>query len=112
MALYQLESVFPLIENDLHKNNPRFSRYKNLTNEQYKALKDLKNNHDIIVKLAAKGSAIVIMNRDFYIQEGYSHLGNPLFYVETEMGLTDEIIHKVNLQVHDILQRGQITGQT
>ena len=39
-------------------------------------MKDLKNNIDIIIKLADKGSSIVVMEGDDCIQQGYSQLGN------------------------------------
>ena len=100
IASNQLESVFSLIENDLHKCNPRPSRQKNRIGEQYKSLRNLKNNADIIIKHAHKGSTYGIMDRDDYIQESYSQLGNPLFYEETEMNLTGEVIHELNIHIH------------
>ena len=39
----------------------------NLSAKQKKALNDLINNKEIIIKEADKGSAIVIMNKDYYI---------------------------------------------
>ena len=44
--------------------------------------------------------------------EGERQLQNEQFYEETETDLTGEVIHRVNLFVNNMLQRGQITQNT
>ena len=49
---FQLESVFYSIEQDLHMQRYTQPRHKNLTSEEYKAIKSLQHNPDIIIKPA------------------------------------------------------------
>ena len=55
------------------------------------------------------GSAIVILDKNKYIAEGERQLHDEQFYEETNTDLTGEVIHRVNLFVNNMLQRGQIT---
>ena len=109
VGLFQLETVFHSIEQDLHRLKYRQPRKKNLSKEGYRSIKSLKNNSDIIMKPADKGSAIVILDKQYYINEGERQLHNNQFYEETETDLTGEVIHRVNLYVNNMLQRGQIS---
>ena len=109
---FQLETMFHSIEQDLHRLKYRQPRKKNLTKEEYKSIKSLWNNPDIIIKPADKGRAIVILDKQYYINEGERQLHNNYFYEETETDLTEEVIHRVNLYVNNMLQRGQISQNT
>ena len=85
---------------------------KNLTKEEYKAIRSLNQNENIIIKPAVKGSAIVILNKQSYINEGQRQLYNTQFYEETDSDLTGDMIHRVNLHAHNMLQRDQISQST
>lgn len=52
----------------------------NLTGEKTTALKELRENIQIIIKPADKGSAVVILDRDQYLQEGYRQLNDATYY--------------------------------
>ena len=104
---FQLESVFYSIEQDLHRQN-REPQKKNLTKE-YKAIRYLNKNKDIIIKPADKGSALVILDKQSNIDEGQRQLHNTQFYEETDSDLTHEVIHRINLHVFNMLQKGQIS---
>ena len=67
---FQLEPMFHSMEQDLHRQKYRETRNKNLAKEEYKAIKTLKKNENIIIKPANKGSAIVILDKQSYINEG------------------------------------------
>ena len=47
-----------------------------------------------------------------YISEGQKQLNNTQFYEETYTDLTGEVIHRVNLDVHDMLKMGKISQST
>ena len=64
------------------------------------------------MKPADKGSAIVILDKDNYILEGERQLHDEQFYEETDNDHTGEVMHRVNLFVNNMLQRGQITQKT
>ena len=109
---FQLETTFYSIEQDLHRLKYRQPRKKNLTKEEYKSIKCLRNHSEIIIKPADKCSAIVIQDKHNYVAEGERQLHNAKFYEETETDLTGEVINRVNLYVNNMLQRGQISQNT
>ena len=104
--------MFYAIEQDLQWQKYREPRKKNVTKEEYKAVRSLKHNKEIIIKPADKGSAIVIMDKISYSSEGWKQLENTKFYEQTDTDLTGEVIHRVNLYIHNILQKGQISQST
>ena len=104
--------MFHSIEQDLHRLRYGQPRKKNLSKEGYKSIKSLRNNSDIIIKPADKGSAIVILVKQYYINEGEKQLHKNQFYEETETDLAGEVIHRVNPHVNNMLQRGQISQNT
>ena len=109
---FQLESMFNSIEQDLHRQKYKQPRKKNLTKEEYKAIKSLKNNRNIIIKPADKGSAVVILDREYYINEGQRQLNDTKFYEKTTSNHTGEVINRINLHIHNMLQRGEISQNT
>ena len=66
--------MFYSIEQDLHRQKYKEPKKKNPIKEEYKSMKSLKNNENIIIKPADKESAIVIMNKQSYINEGLRQL--------------------------------------
>ena len=61
-------------ENDLEKSVLEQPKRHNLKKAEITALNSLKNNPAIIIKQADKVSAVVIQNRDDYINEGRKQL--------------------------------------
>ena len=51
---------------------PKF--HSNITKDEWCALQNLKKRYDLVIKKADKGSAIVILPTNNYIQEGYRQL--------------------------------------
>ena len=100
--------MFHSLEQDLHMQKYKEPRKKNLTKEEYKAIKSLKNNKDII-KPADKGSAVVVLDKESYINEGQRQLNDIKFYEKTNSNHTGEVINRINLHVHNMLQRGEIS---
>ena len=66
-----LESMIVLNEHDLN-NRDVFTAtgHNNLIVGGHKALKELQNLSNIVIKSANKGGAIVVQSREQYIQEG------------------------------------------
>ena len=58
------------------------NKYNNLTRGERSALYDLKNDKNIVIKSADKGSAVVVWNRDDYIKEAEKQLGDKDIYEE------------------------------
>ena len=55
------------------------------------------------MKPADKGSTIVIVDKALYINQGQKQHNNTWFYEPTDTDLTGEVIHRVNLHAHDML---------
>jgi len=86
----QLESMIVINETDLNKHIPRAPASQNLTVEERLALTELKNNEQIVIKPADKGSAVVVQNREDYILEGLRQLNDQNYYIEVTSDLTLE----------------------
>ena len=57
----------------IEKNDKFYIKHSckdNLSTQQLRTLKTLKNNPNIIIKPADKGGAVVVMNKDLYKQGG------------------------------------------
>ena len=52
----------------------------NLTPEEFRTLTNLQRRDDIVIKLTNKGDAVVMWDRNFYIEEAYKQLNNPTYY--------------------------------
>ena len=72
----------------------------------------IRKNPDIVIKPADKGSAVVIMDRQTYIQEGLRQLENKDFYVETPKDLTYTHNTLILNEILKLQQSGQISAKT
>ena len=86
--------------------------YRNLTTQEYNAIKSLKNNKQIVIKKADKGSCIVIQNREDYIREGERQLSDHNFYTETEFDLTEEHSDDINKFINSLIIEHQLHQST
>ena len=57
-----------------------FKSSSNLTKDEMNAMHEIQSNPNIIVRIADKGAAVVLMNRLDYLKEGYRQLGDTKFY--------------------------------
>ena len=74
---------------ELAKATPTHPAHDNLTKAERIALRELKGRHDIIIKPANKGSAVVIKNVKDYLDECHQQLANRKIYQPTAKDLTD-----------------------
>ena len=72
------------------------NKYNNLTREEWSALYDLKDDKNIVIQSADKGSAFVVWDRDDYIKEAEKQLGDKDIYEEVcnDPGPLISTIHK------------------
>ena len=54
-------------------------------------------------------SAIVIMYSQYYIEEVIRQLSSTNFYEQMPSDVPIEVIHRINLYIHDMYSRGQMT---
>ena len=112
-----LESTFDKIKEEIlstrySNRGSKFDRDSNRTKDEFTAIKSLRTNNDLIIKPADKGSAIVVMNRTDYIEEGLRQLSNTDFYEETPNDLTDRHVALVTHTIYDLQGKGQISEKT
>ena len=99
IAPNNLEAMIIFNEHNLNEYIPQAPSSHNLTKAEKEAVQQLKQNTDIVIKAADKGSAVVIQNKTDYIQEGIKQLSDRRFYIETSNDLTD----KHNNEVHTLV---------
>ena len=104
--------MFSSKEQELHRQKYREPRKENLTKEEYKAIRSLKHNKEIIIKPADKSNAILIINKTPYICERQKELNNTQFYDQTDTDLTGDVIHRVNFHAYDMSHKVQISQST
>ena len=63
------------------------SKYNNLTREKRSALYNLKNDKNVVIKSADKGSAVVVWDRDDYIKEAENQLADKDIYEDVRNDL-------------------------
>ena len=82
----------------------------NLTGAERRALTQLRNNTDIVIKPADKGGAVVIMDRELYIAEGMRQLSNPQYYTELDAAIFPETVDLINGVIRQMLANKFITN--
>ena len=82
----------------------------NITPQERIAIRELRDNEKIIIKPADKGSAVVILNREDYLVEGYKQLSDTNFYQKQDSDLTET--HRVEVQdfICKLYNDGEIDG--
>lgn len=68
--------------------------HRNLHSDEFTAIKELRNNQDIIIKPADKGGAVVVMNKTDYLNEVYRQLNDESIYKKVEDDLNPQFIKK------------------
>ena len=102
-----LDAYITAVENEVLNKGPR-KVHSNITNEERRAISDLKNNSDIVIKEADKGSAIVIMNTDDYLSECHRQLDDTTYYQPVSKDLTAKIAGKVTAAIKEARSLGII----
>ena len=64
------------------------TKFSNLSSEEWLALKNLRKRHDIVIKSADKGGAVVVWRSDLYKEEALRQLSDTSFYAKFEKTLT------------------------
>ncbi|XP_077116947.1 uncharacterized protein LOC143773356 [Ranitomeya variabilis] len=97
-----------LVTNDIRKLKRARSRFNpgNLTNAEKKAIKDLQNNNNIIIRPADKGGGIVILDRVTYHEESIRLLSDTTTYKKLISDPTLQFSHKLK----SLCLKGQSLG--
>ena len=91
-----LDTFLHAVEHDLFSVTPAPVRY-NLTTREHDALKRLSRGTDIIIKSADKGSAVVVMESNWYIDECLRQLNDSKFYQTLDKDITTNIQKRIRI---------------
>ena len=84
-------------------------KYNNLTREERGALFDLKNDKTIVIKGADNGLAVLVWDRDDYIQEAEKQLGDKEIYEEVSND-PQPLIDTIHKAIEKIGKRGDLSA--
>jgi hypothetical protein len=93
-----LNTILDNIEKDASTaaESVKHSKSDNITKAERLAIQQLRNNKQIVINKADKGSTVVVVNRDDYIKDGLKHLDNPSVYRKLKTDATHMIYHKIS----------------
>ena len=96
----------------LSQTVPKDCKIHNITQSECKAMSELKNLKNIIIKPADKGAACVVLNASDYKLEALRQLSNGKYYVKTHKDLTHKHSIEVNNLIGQMFENGEISKQT
>ena len=101
------------IEQEIFKEVRSPLRYSNLSKEEWKAVRSLANDHNIVIKKADKGSCVVIWDQRDYIMESEKQLNDKAVYkdVNYNKDLIPNLTSESNRLFESLKQRQLITGK-
>ena len=104
-----LESFIAANQKDFD-NRPVFKSNlrSNISPQERKALEELNSRDDIIIRIADKGAAVVLLNRRDYLSECYRQFTDTTYYTKLDHNPTDQYRSDVLNQVEDMYQNGDI----
>ena len=80
----------------------------NLPKDGMRLIHRLKNQHEVIINQADKGSTIVLLDRKTYV-EGHKHLADPETYTRLEHDITDKIKQTIETKLDNLYKSGLLT---
>ena len=107
-----IEAYVEALERDILAHDFGTPYQRNLTREEQQALQDLRTYDDIIIKQADKGSAVVVMDKEAYVQEAMRQLTDKEIYQPLPMDPTSAMIKKVNQSILEAHRKGNIDNVT
>ena len=75
-----VEVFLSQIEHEIFKEAESPLGYSNLSKEEWKTVRSLANDRNIVIKKAGKGSCVVIWDRSDYIMEAEKQLNDKTVY--------------------------------
>ena len=83
----------------------------NMTKKQLESIRTLKENKEIIIKPADKGSAVVVMSLDNYVLEAERQLANSRHYTPLAESIAPIAAIKISSVLNRIKRMGYISGK-
>lgn len=83
--------------------NNRSKVRSNLNKKQRNSLKTLRNNNNILIKEADKGSAIIIMNKSYYRDKISTMLNDDKFYEKLPTNKDNDVLRKIRTLTNETM---------
>ena len=104
-----LELFLKLVENDLFHPDIAKTKFKpNLAIEEQDALRYLRSNKDIAIRIQDKGSRFVIPNKTDYVDKMDRYLRNNANFGKLDFDITEIIMTKVDNWTKEWFLKGEI----
>ena len=103
-----LETYIQAVSSQVHSTDT-IRPHDNLPREERQALSSLKNRVDIIIKPADKGSAVVVMDRQQYIDEAMKHLNNQSHYSPLDSDPTCNFSQQIQSTLDNMKERNHLS---
>ena len=107
-----LETYVDMLERKIFSHNLRVHYQMNISKEEQEALENLRGYDDIVIKQADKGSAVVVMDREKYVDEAMRQLNDENVYIPLKKDPTAEMIKKINARINTLHDDGYISDST
>ncbi|KAK6175800.1 hypothetical protein SNE40_014189 [Patella caerulea] len=104
-----LESFIRAVKSEFRNLKVIPFKRSNLSKDEREALFRLRNNPNIIIKKADKGSAVVIQNTPDYIKEAHRQLSDSKFYKKLDADPTSKQCRDITLLLSKMYGRKEIT---
>ena len=108
-----LEMFLSKVEQDLFKTIETPTRYSNLSSDEWKAIRSLADDRNIVIKRADKGSAVVVWGKVDYIKKAQKQLKDENVYrkVNFKDQNLSELVDKSNHFFRGLKTKGCITDK-
>ena len=103
-----LDNYIDTCTHEINKLNPKPLEHSNLTAQELKALNDLKQRKDVVIKPADKGGAIVVWRADLYQAEVEKQLSDTTFYEPRHKSTVKEDNAIVRKTIKEAIQANQL----
>jgi hypothetical protein len=81
----------------------------NLSTLELEAIKQIRNNKQVVIQPADKGGAVVVLQKTLFIQEGLRQLQDQAYYRELDYPVFPGNVLRINKLLHSILKQGKIS---
>ena len=107
-----LDHIYNLVTNQILSITPTHERKWKLSKKQYQIMHELKEDCDLVIKKADKGSNVVVMNINDYIKEGECQLNNSTFYRKCKSDHTMKFKEQIDKIVDSLYESKEISEKT
>ena len=102
--------ILKTTQDEITKNRQRYK--KKLKKQEFTALRNLQQNHRIVIKPADKGGTIVIQDKEKYIAECERQLNNPQHYRILPTDPTKEFFKQISQIINEAYNMNNIDEKT